>query len=127
MLRNLSVVGELIAAAPVLTAVAVVYSAALVFGLVLLIAPGIWVFLNWILAVPAVAAERISLGDALARSQKLAKGQRGQIFGLALLGWVIIFTINALAAELASGGAPFLQALLTPNAKFLVLPLLGGG
>ncbi|WAC24132.1 hypothetical protein [Blastomonas sp. SL216] len=57
-------------------------------GLVMLIIPGIILYLMWMVAVPAMMVENLSVSDALSRSSALTKGSR-----LKLLGLIIVFII----------------------------------
>ncbi len=59
------------------------------FGFLLCIAPGVILALMWSLAVPAAVLENKGLGDALSRSQELAKGGWGRIFVVGLLFYVL--------------------------------------
>jgi hypothetical protein len=54
-------------------------------GLVLLIVPGVILFVMWSVAVPVIVVERVGPFKALGRSQALTKGSRWQIFGLCVI------------------------------------------
>lgn len=54
-------------------------------GVLLLIVPGIMLYVRWALALPAMMRENIDITDALGRSNALTEGNRWRIFGLALL------------------------------------------
>ena len=66
--------------------------AALGVGLafLLLIVPGIMLWVAWSVAVPAYVQERIGITDSLGRSRALTKGARWKIFGLFLIYWIVI-------------------------------------
>jgi hypothetical protein len=57
-------------------------------GLVLLIIPGVILYLMWMVAVPAMMVENLGVSGALSRSSALTKGSR-----LKLLGLIIVFII----------------------------------
>jgi hypothetical protein len=54
-------------------------------GLLLLIAPGLYLLTRWALIVPAIMLERKSAGEAFARSNELTKGHRWSVLGVALV------------------------------------------
>jgi hypothetical protein len=56
----------------------------------LLIVPGVLLFVMWSLAVPAKVLENISVGDALSRSSDLTKGDRGRVFVI----WVLFIVLG---------------------------------
>lgn len=72
-------------------------------GLVLLIAPGVYLWARWFLSPQAVVAENLGPLDGLERSADLVRGQWWRIFGIALV-------ITILAAVLAAVLGVSLQA-----------------
>lgn len=52
------------------------------FGFLLLIVPGVMLYVIWSVATPALVAERIGVFDALGRSRDLTRGARWQVFGV---------------------------------------------
>jgi hypothetical protein len=54
-------------------------------GMILLLVPGIILFVMWSVAVPVIVVERVGPFKALGRSQALTKGSRWQIFGLCVI------------------------------------------
>lgn len=64
-------------------------SIAMGFGFVLLLVPGILMFLAWAVAVPVLVVEKTSVSDAFGRSAQLTKGHRWAILGLAVAVWLI--------------------------------------
>jgi hypothetical protein len=65
-------------------------------GMILLIVPGIILFVMWSVAVPVVVVEGVGPIQALGRSRALTKGSRWAIFGLSLVA-IILFMIISLA------------------------------
>ena len=64
-------------------------------GLVLLIVPGIMLFVMWYVAAPALVVEQQGVFAAFARSRFLTSGIRWRIFGLAVLLLIIQFVLGA--------------------------------
>jgi MFS family permease len=81
---------------------------AVVFGLVLLIVPGIMMLCAWCVAAPALVADRTGVFGAFSRSAELTRGNRWRIFALFVVVWVIAMVIaaviGAVAMALAFGG-----------------------
>ena len=65
-------------------------------GLILLIVPGIMLWLRWLVAVPVLVQERLGVFGSMARSKQLAEGSRWALFALFL-----IMLVAAVAIELA--------------------------
>jgi hypothetical protein len=70
--------------APVL-GVVLMYTAGTVLGLLLLVIPGVYLFVAWFVAAPAVVIEGKRGGDAIRRSQDLVHGSWWRVFGIALV------------------------------------------
>lgn len=65
--------------------VSILSSLAIGFGLILLIVPGIMIACAWCVAVPALVADRTTIGGAFGRAAELTRGNRWRIFGLFLV------------------------------------------
>jgi hypothetical protein len=76
----------------VLIALAVIVAAGL--GLVLLIVPGVYLWLMWSLAVPVTVLEGGGLNVSTQRSRHLTKGSRGRIFAIYLLIAILAYVIT---------------------------------
>jgi len=63
----------------------IVSGVAVMFGMLLLIVPGIILMLMWSVAVPVLIEERRGVFDSLERSSQLTRGAKGWIFLLMLL------------------------------------------
>lgn len=59
-------------------------------ALLLLIVPGVLLFIMWSLAVPAKVLENLSVTDAMSRSSDLTKGDRGRVFVI----WVLFIVLS---------------------------------
>jgi len=68
---------------------------AIMFGMVLLIVPGIMMACAWCVAVPALVADRTGVFGAFSRSAELTRGNRWRIFALFVVVWVIAIVIGA--------------------------------
>lgn len=66
------------------------------FALLLLVVPGIILFLRWSVSVPSLVQERLGVFSSMARSSELTKGSRWPLFGL----WIILI-LAAGAIQLA--------------------------
>ncbi|WP_296596384.1 hypothetical protein [Phenylobacterium sp.] len=83
---------------------------ALMFGLILLIVPGIMMGCAWCVAVPSLVADRTGVFGAFSRSAELTRGNRWRIFALFIVVWIIAMVIGAviggvtLAMTFGSGG-----------------------
>jgi hypothetical protein len=86
-------------------------------GLVLCIAPGVWLWGIWAVAVPALMVEPTSIRQALRRSKQLVDGMFWRVWGIRALGVVLVgvvgnlvglpFTVLALAVSGRSFGDLF--------------------
>jgi len=87
-----------------LIGLAIVTAIGIMFGLLLLVVPGIILLLMWSVAVPTLVVERRGVFDALGRSNQLTKGAKGTIFGILVVVvvayWLasLIFGVVGLAA-----------------------------
>lgn len=72
----------------------------------LLIVPGVLLFIMWSLAVPAKVLENLGVGDALSRSSDLTKNDRGRVFVIWLMFIVLGLGVSLLLRwpiEIAAG------------------------
>lgn len=85
-------------------------------GFVLLVVPGVILWLYWSVAIPAFVQERIGIFDAFGRSAALTSGNRGSIFlvmlvmGIGL--WVLSLCVNWLLGPVITGASTPLPASL---------------
>lgn len=82
----------------------IVSSVAIGLGMLLLIVPGVILYVMWIVAVPVLIEEQAGVIGSLGRSADLTKGSRWRIFALLLLfaiAWVIIWTVVGFAFGIA--------------------------
>ncbi len=86
----------------------------IVVGLLLLIVPGIMLYILWSVAAPALVEERLGPVEALGRSRDLTRGARWTVFGLSLLILVIYWMFTGavgIVALIWSGGTPDVTAI----------------
>lgn len=84
-------------------------------GFVLLIVPGVILYLMWMVAVPAMMVENLGVFEALSRSSALTKGSR-----LKLLGLIIVFIVFSIII-----GIPFgVLTMISPTLSVLSSALI---
>lgn len=64
-------------------------------GTVLLIVPGVILFLMWALAIPVAVLEDTGLSESLSRSSFLTAGHRLRVVAIYLLYFTLVFTLDA--------------------------------
>lgn len=100
-----------------LLAIYVLYAVGLAAGMILLIIPGIILWVLWSVVIPVRVAERTGILGSFSRSRKLTKGNRWSVFGL--------FIIYIMGVTVFSVGAGVLG--LTPAPGNLgVMAIVGG-
>jgi hypothetical protein len=84
-------------------------------GMLLFVAPGVWVWVLMALAVPALMLEQATIGQALTRSRSLVRGNWWRTFGM--LGLVVLgaYGLQAAVDWLITQVAGPPQALLSPH------------
>jgi hypothetical protein len=94
------------------------FGVALVIGFVLLVVPGVLMFLAWAVIVPVLVVENTGVFGAFGRSSELTKGHRWAILGLAVVVWLISIVLGLVIL-------PFQSALTLPGGGLLATsPLL---
>jgi len=94
---DLSLSQTVSAATPSLGAVigaGVLAGIAITIGLILLIAPGLFLITIWALIVPAIVIERAGVFASFGRSQQLVRGYGWQVFGTLVLLWIILLVVD---------------------------------
>lgn len=79
-----------------LLVLSIIVVVACTFGLLLLIVPGVMLYVVWSVATPALVAERIGIFAALGRSARLTKGARWTIFGLQCIILVFYMIVSSI-------------------------------
>ena len=93
------------------------------FGLLLLIVPGIVLYIRWYCAIPALVIEEIGVGSALGRSWNLVRGYFWRVLGLLLLAALLFGAITSLAGVLGTGLAEGLVGGTDPYADGATFPI----
>jgi hypothetical protein len=75
---------------------AIVYALGIVFGLILLVVPGLLAAARWCLMAPIIVLENQRGGDALARSSSLVRGRTGTVLGIVFLTFLIVEITSSL-------------------------------
>jgi Membrane domain of glycerophosphoryl diester phosphodiesterase len=81
---------------PRLLGIYLLVSICVIIGLILIIAPGVWLGTVWSLAVPALLFERLGVFASLGRSFELVKGRFWGTLGLVVVSLLIIVVVSAL-------------------------------
>jgi hypothetical protein len=74
-------------------------------GLVLLIAPGLYLLTIWCLIVPVIVLERAGVGAAFERSRQLVSGHGWQVFGTLILVFLLLL-VTSLVISLVLAALP---------------------
>jgi len=95
-------------ALPVLAGVGILGYLGIVFGLILLLIPGLMLATMWLLVVPGAVTEKTGVFGAFRRSGELTKGHRWAIFLMLIIVWVgsvLIALVGPVLVHAASGAA----------------------
>ena len=113
---------------PVLIGLALLVSVLMAVGLVLLVVPGIIVWLMFLLSTPVAAMEGSSLGASLRRARALSKGFRGRLLGVSLLIGLIVgviaVVVSLLIGKIVSTADPLQHLFITQAASVLASAIL---
>jgi len=90
----------------VLLGIGIVSGIATTFGLILLVVPGVLIFLIWLVAGPVAIAERTGVFEALSRSRTLTRDHRWWLLLIAVVYFAVSWVLGLLAGllSLAVGG-----------------------
>ena len=112
-----------------LIGLAILMALGIEFGLVLLIVPGVMLFVAWSVASPALVAERTGVFEAFGRSRFLTKGARWKVFGIeAILLIVYLIFASAFGATLysVSGANLTTMAITALPISWIVTSIISG-
>ena len=99
--------------------ISVLYGLGLVLGFVALIIPGIFLAIAWSLAYPAALVEDVRGAAALKRSFQLVRGRWWPVFGVQLVGAILVSVIAGIVQVIILAPVFFVDSLLA-------LPVLSG-
>lgn len=97
-----------------LIAIGIVSSIAIGFGLMLLIVPGIYLALGWVVTVPVLVQEREGVFGSLSRSRALTKGSRWRLLAMFLVVFVVLWVLQLPLGMLSLLGASIGPAFVAP-------------
>lgn len=106
----------------------IISTVAIWIGLILLVVPGVILYLMWLVAVPVLVEERRGVFGSLSRSAELTKGSRWRIFALLLLfgvGFLVISAAIGAIGLLAPSAVPSVFSAITSGAISTCLAVLG--
>lgn len=106
----------------VLLAIGIVSGLAMMFGLILLIVPGILIFLIWMVAGPVAIAERTGVGQALSRSRTLTRDHRWWLLLIAVIYFAVSWVLGMIAGMLSAALGGFDPASTLNAATLIVGP-----
>lgn len=108
---------------PALLWLSLLYGLGVVFGTVLLILPGIWLYIAWAFAIPAMLVEGVRGRRALGRSFRLVRGRWWPTFGTIAIGFILAGIISTVVQFVFVAG---IFADTNNDALVLVLASLAG-
>jgi hypothetical protein len=99
---------------------------AIEIGFILLIVPGVMLFLRWCVAGPALAIEGRGVFSAMKRSAELTKGRRWSLFLLWLIVGLLLAILDVALLAMMGGftGAAALAALQHPTPVLMVVTVV---
>jgi hypothetical protein len=106
----------------------IAYGVIVLAGIILLVIPGIWLFVLFGLATPALVLESVSINAALRRSRELVRDAWWRTFGILLLAGLLTGIIAGLAETpfaLFGAYSPFSLDLPVPTTASLALSAIG--
>jgi hypothetical protein len=94
-------------------------------GLILLVIPGIFLALCWMVSSPVMVVERLGIVASMQRSMKLTQNHRWAILGLIVL-FIIAYIIVAAIIGAIAGGSLLVDPTAGPPMTFLIVMTLVG-
>jgi hypothetical protein len=92
----------------------------IIFGMILLVVPGLMVMTAWAVVIPVRVVERTGFSESFSRSGALTKGSRWKIFGLMLIYLIIAIALGMLATTLAGVGLTKANTMVN-NIPYIIL------
>jgi hypothetical protein len=83
--------------------VSVIAGIAIAIGLVLFVAPGLYLITIWSVVIPVVVLERAGVVEALGRSRSLVSGYGWTVFGVVVITFAIEFAVSIVLGILFAG------------------------
>jgi hypothetical protein len=85
---------------------------AIAIGLVLLIAPGLYLMTIWIAVIPAIVLEDRDIGESFGRSRELVRGNGWNVFGVIVLTILILIGVSIVVGLVLTPLADWLASLI---------------
>jgi hypothetical protein len=90
---------------PALVGVSILGTLLATVGLIFCIVPGVYLWVAFFVAVPALLVEGVGPITSLGRSRRLVKGRWWPMFGVALVGYFLVFLVSGVVSGLVLGVA----------------------
>jgi hypothetical protein len=90
----------------------IVLGIAIAIGLVLLIAPGLYLMTIWVAVIPAIVLEHRGFGESLGRSRELVSGNGWNVFGVIVLTILILIGVSIAVGLVLTPLADWLAGLI---------------
>ena len=94
------------------------YALGVGFATLLLIAPGVWLYIAWAFAMPVLLVEGLRGRTALGRSYQLVRGRWWRTFGVLVVGFILAGVVSTIVQ-----GAFLIGIIIEPDNDVLVLVL----
>lgn len=114
----------------VLLLASLLYGLAVVFGLIFLVVPGIYLAVRFLFVSQAVVIERTSIGEAFSRSGMLVRGSWWRVFGIFIVLTILVGVFTAAGSGIAQavahiGGAgdQALGTVISAIVRILIAPI----
>jgi hypothetical protein len=104
---------------PALLGVMALFTAVVVVGLMLFVIPGIWLYVVFALAAPAVILARAAVGEAFRRARDLVRRSWWRVAGIIAAAFLVLFLAQAVLS------APFVMLDGGPSPDLLSMTTLG--
>jgi hypothetical protein len=79
---------------PTVAITGIVAGIAIAIGLLLLLAPGLFLLTIWIAIIPVIVLENRTASESFGRSRELVRGHGWEVFGVIILTIVVVFLAN---------------------------------
>ena len=109
--------------APSLVWITLLYLAGVVAGALLLVVPGVWLYVAWAFALPVLLVEGLRGPAALGRSFALVRGRWWRTFGAVLVGFLLAAAVSMVVRSILLVGV---EAGEDSDVLVLALTALGG-
>ena len=90
---------------------------AIAIGLVLLIAPGLFLMTIWIAVIPAIVLEDRGIGESFGRSHELVRGNGWNVFGVIVLTLLILIGVSIVVGIVLTPLADWLASLSSSSCR----------